>query len=628
MKDKSFVCIGLHYGEHGMAPENLIADVKKYGKSCKLAMIRLLFRESRMDATLEQYCRWAEFFRDNKIYFCFLYSINDNDGEFSSCLTASIVKKMYEIAGEYFIGDSLGELGNGLSRDVYDRHGEMNVQFNNMQEAKDTFIRDIKKYVKTSRNVGIKKIGNVESHTMMKYSLEAGVDILYPELLLGNPEHILSFARGASRSYNKEEFGGYIAHEWYGGVRHEDPLKDKRLHLIYRAAYMHGANYIFIESGYEKVNSYGVTGGEDSPYCRNVRKEIENFDNFIQQDKRLAKGPKVKVAFVSGNLDGYSGNSVSYGGVIAPVWGQCGREEWDRTPAEHSWHILDEVYRSCDWHNPINYGDYDYSAAPGYGIYDVISAEAPQAVMQQYEWLIFAGWNTMTEVIYENLKSYVKHGGNLLITAAHMKTGSERTVDSPYIHSGSLEDFLGCNLTGKKYRSNKSYKFARESIAKGVHYPGTADFKKDWIDPIGSEGYTSYAEIEEKGCKKAIFLGQDFLSTKDDYLNGGCVLAENKYGKGNVLFMCSDDYPGAAGIYPLYKIVIKAILAATHRNSDIKVISNDKVRFAVYEDEKRYKVYLLNTDMNIEQKANVIYNERVWEKDIAPCELESVEFDK
>ena len=92
--------------------------------------------------------------------------------------------------------------------------------------------------------------------------------------------------------------------------------------------------------------------------------------------------------------------------------------------------------------------------------------------------------------------------------------------------------------------------------------------------------------------------------------------------------MCSDDYPGAAGIYPLYKIVIKAILAATHRNSDIKVISNDKVRFAVYEDEKRYKVYLLNTDMNIEQKANVIYNERVWEKDIAPCELESVEFDK
>ena len=75
MKDKSFVCIGLHYGEHGMAPENLIADVKKYGKSCKLAMIRLLFRESRMDATLEQYCRWAEFFRDNKIYFCFLYSI-------------------------------------------------------------------------------------------------------------------------------------------------------------------------------------------------------------------------------------------------------------------------------------------------------------------------------------------------------------------------------------------------------------------------------------------------------------------------------------------------------------------------------------------------------------------------
>ena len=209
-----------------------------------------------------------------------------------------------------------------------------------------------------------------------------------------------------------------------------------------------------------------------------------------------------------------------------------------------------------------------------------------------------------------------------------MKTGNKRLEASSYIHNGNTEDFLGCNLTGKKFRSNKSFKFARESIAEGVCFPGAVDHTKDFIDPIGADGYTSYAEIEQKGCRKTIFLGESFITTEKDYSYDAPAMVENRYGKGNVLFMCNDDYPGAVGIYTLYKIVVKAILAGTHRNSDIKVLANDKIRFAVYENEKKYKVYLVNTDMNFEQKAKVLYNGAVWEKTVPSCEIESLEFDK
>ena len=92
--------------------------------------------------------------------------------------------------------------------------------------------------------------------------------------------------------------------------------------------------------------------------------------------------------------------------------------------------------------------------------------------------------------------------------------------------------------------------------------------------------------------------------------------------------MCTEEYPGAAGVFTLYKLIVKSILSATHRASDIKVIANDKLRFAVYEDEKRYRVYLLNTDLNFELKAKVTYKEEQKEKVIPSVEMDFVDFEK
>ncbi len=633
--DKRFMVIGLNYGEHVRTPEGLDEHIHTYGTNCKLAMIRTGHNEL---IAPEYYYKWAKYFAENQIYFGFLYTQSSAPVGEKSHLNKEIVENLYKIAGEYFIGDSFGELGCTIriiyEKNVEECHANMydmkyyGKRLLDMQDARDSFVGMIQKMLKVNHDMGIKQTFAVESHTLQKYGLEAGLELSCCELFLGNPDHILAFTRGAARGYDMEDFGAYIAHEWYGGVRHDDPLKEKRLGLIYRYAFLSGVNMLFLESGYEQIHSYGADGDENHPYCTMVRNEVENFNNFIQGHQRLARGPIVKVAFIHGHLDGYTGHSMAYGGVTSSVWGQHSREEWGNSAPEHSYKILDEVFRSHDWHFPVNYGDADYSGAPAYGQYDMLPAEASLEAMKQYDWLIFTGWNTMTEEIYENLKAYVANGGNLLISAAHMKTSTVRGSDGPYIHNGKLADFLGCDLTGKKFRSNKGYKFVRESIAEGVLYPGTIHPEVDPIDPVGADGYTNYAVVDEKTCRRAACLSEWFFSTPNDFTNEAPAVLEHKYGKGNVLFMCTEEYPGAPGVYTLYKLLVKSILTATHRNSHIKVLAGDKVRFAVYEDDSKYRVYLLNTDMNFEMKTRVTYKGQSIERTIASTELDFVDFEK
>ncbi|MBR5140233.1 MAG: hypothetical protein IKV16_04175, partial [Clostridia bacterium] len=112
----------------------------------------------------------------------------------------------------------------------------------------------------------------------------------------------------------------------------------------------------------------------------------------------------------------------------------------------------------------------------------------------------------------------------------------------------------------------------------------------------------------------------------DEYLFP--VITENKLGSGNVIFMANSEYPGSPEIFPLYKIMVKAVLAASHKNANIKVIGCEKIRFAVYEDEKIYKVYILNTDFNSKQFVKLIYNGEEREILIDSLGLEMVTLDK
>ena len=77
-------------------------------------------------------------------------------------------------------------------------------------------------------------------------------------------------------------------------------------------------------------------------------------------------------------------------------------------------------------HEPVDFGEYSLSNGPAYGIYDVVPIESDVSLLKKYEYLMFLGWNSMTEEIYEKLKEYVACGGKLLLSAAHLPSRSCR----------------------------------------------------------------------------------------------------------------------------------------------------------------------------------------------------------
>ncbi len=573
----------------------------------------------------------ARIAKERGIYFTFLYAYQCAPKGKRSHLDEETVKKLKEIAGEYFIGEMLGETGTTLAGKARGYFVEEGVEpycmalkrppqnFKNMTEAKEHYVDYVRQMTEYNASHGIKSL-LVEACAFSKYNLEAGVDIATLEMMPGNPESLIAFTRGAAVGYQKDIWAGYIANEWYGGYRHEDELKEKRLRLAYHYCYLSGANLVYLESGHNGLNSFGYKGLDyDSPISAFYRKTMTEFYRKIKTSRRPSCGPVTEVAFLHGNLDAYTGFMGS------SVWTQFDKEEWGKSDPENSWRILDEVYRSADWHEFTNFGKdgKDYSHAPAYGQYDVLPVESDVSVMKNYKLLIFAGWNTMTEEIYKKLKEYVREGGRLILTAAHLNT-SDVCGDKPtFLLDGKYADFLGCDIVGVA-RTNDGVKFRRDGEYPGVEYPGTYDFL---CDCNHGNGYLDYAKVEMKGGKTVAFFEDKFSPAPEDMEKVRPALIENKYGKGVVSLITHVNYPGNPAAYPLYKVVVKENLTQTHRDSDLKVICGDKVRFSLfYEETGEEKLYLLNTDFNLPCFVEVSYKGRVEKVVVDPVSLIELDF--
>ncbi len=644
MKKPLHMLTGLNLVDYGFDPDTFLPLVKrfKYGKENGDLFKFISVRLDQKRPTDEQLFEWAEYFRDNGIYFKTTGNYARFDKEVNLQLSRETTEKLHEIAGEYYIGDGLGEFGGFYATRAkgYDnKTSEDPVQgINTCKEAKETYIRQIRKKIDKMLENGSKGITSTQAVTLTPYDYEAGVDIEIIEVAPRNMEQIVAFGRGAARAYKKDVLGAWLAHEFYGGYHQFDPLKDKRFTAEYYNLYLSGYDFVCLESGFREIHSHvDAIIPEGQPLPTAYFNEAKKFAEFCNSDVRPGKnGPITKIAFVQGNYDGFGwGNSSS-------VWGQYYDEKWGFGAPEYSYKILDDVYTSCGWHDGKNFGDYDYSTSPAYGQYDVIPATTPLDVMKQYEWVIFCGWNTMTPEIYETLKAYVKGGGNLYITAAHMRDSIDRAEKGKFLDV-NWEELLGVRLSEQTFRCNDGYKFTRYSTIDGVMYPGTKTLR---CDPAWSAGYTDYVKFEPTTATPVCFISDTFatkmytggeLKPDNPYERFGCkfgdesiipLVTENKYGKGNVIFMANSEYPGAPAVFPLYKMMVKNILSASHRTSDLKVLGSDKLRFAMFEDEKKYKLYVFNSDYNFEQRARIIFRGETVDKVIDSVGLEILEFDK
>ncbi len=617
---------GLASGEHCEAIEEIDAILSKM---CEGYVDMFDVRLRPVDYPEELFYTLARTAKEKKLYFHFLYAYQFAPEGKRSHLNERIVKKIKEIAGEYFLGEIMGEAGSdrgAKAKGYFKEHPtcmaeEMPPQnFANMTEAKEAYVKYVGEMADYNKKIGIEKPSLVEATALIKYDLEAGIEVPMLEFFPADPETLVAFTRGAAVGFQKTDWGGYIACEWYGGYRHEDVLKEKRLRLAYDYLFLSGATMVYLESGFAKLHSFGYDLPYESKECAAYRQEMKNFYRLIHEEKRPSCGPVTKVAFLHGNLDGYTGFMGS------SVWSQFDRKEWEKGAPENSWRILEEVYRSRDWHDFANFGrdGKDFSHAPAYGQYDVLPVESDVSVMKNYDLLIFAGWNTMTEEIYEKLKEYVKEGGRLILSAAHLNTSDRRDGEIKLIHDGKLSDFIGCDIVGIS-STNDGVKFRRDGKAAGVEYPGTYDFI---CDCNYCNGYVNYANVRVTDGEVVAFFEDKFAPAPENWEDVRPVLIEHQYGEGVVSFLTHIDYPGDPAVYPLYRTVVKENLTQTHRDCPLRVICDDKVRFALYYEENgRETLYLLNTDFNLPHTAKVEYLGRKAEVFIPSLELKKVDFD-
>ena len=591
---------GLHIGEHGFDPKDILRELKE--NCVDRGMNFVTIRPGAEPVPQEYFVEWARYLAEHRVYFLFLYAIYDEKS--GSQFSAETVKQMREVAGEYFLGDSLGELGTQFSNRFagYFAKGEMPKQdMPDMAAAKKQYIDAVDRYMRIERSLGLDKIGVgvVEASVLSHYNLEGGTTFPLAELMIYDPAAMVGSVRGAARAYRAPLWGTYIAHEWYAGHYHDDALKRKRAELEYKYAYMQGTRVLCHESGDDLITAHGRRFERESKVCTEFRNFINDFGKYIKKDERPMENPITKVAFVQGNLDAWAGKGRTGAYLGAVSFCQYGREEWSYDTPEWSWSILSEIGEKRAWWEFDSYAadGIDASALPPYGTYDLLPASAPGDVMQEYDLLIYCGFNTMTEEQLAKLEQFVENGGTLLMTAAHLNTSAKRKGEYTPIRNGDLSRLFGCRLTGGVTRLDLGVKFRTDSTVPNMLYPRAL---YAYADPLFAMGYVSYADIELDGGIVTATLEDSFRRVDHP---GNPALIEHKLGKGTAILMTTTEYPGANAVYPLYRFLVRELFRAGTVSAKVKVAAPDAVRYTVY---KNGTVYLLNTDFDATLTARVV----------------------
>ena len=622
--EKNLAISGLHIGEHSFVPEKLTEEFEVRGVP---DTSYLVIRTQGGQIAYEHFYEWAKWCTERKIYFMTLFGIQNPPEGKESQYTPEVISKMKEIAGEYYMGELLGEVGTNFGARPKGYGQLMKDGLTDLRDCRDYFLKEMKKYIDTGKKLGIPHIVAGEATALLFYTMESGIDIPILELLPGDPEFLVSVTRGCAYAYDTPTWGTYIAHEWYGGIRQDDFLKSQRLKIAYRYPYLSGSHIVCLESGDEMIDSMGYHYPVDHPICVQYREEMRKCEERFRNIPRIAPEPETKIAFIYGNLDAYTGYQGSN------IWEQYDRDEWSMGPAEWSWRITEELRRGRSWQEVENYGDEDLSAAPAYGLYDVVPASISAEKLAKYETVIFAGWNSMTEELWNTLREYVKNGGHLFITAAHLNTNTKRDGKYMPIFDGKTAEFLGCDIVGTN-RINVGIKYLRESLKEKVLYPvvrnGSADtilpagvFTAALLDNITVDQTAVWTDCFSSPAVNKLALQVEPMHHYIDELGDNIqpAVIENAYGKGVVTFLATVDYPGHNSVYPFYRMLAREFVTASHRRCEIKVKSSDKLRFSVYKGEDKDMLCLLNTDFTNPINVTVEAYGKTYTYTVPPCEL-------
>ncbi len=339
-----------------------------------------------------------------------------------------------------------------------------------MQEAADLFLENVRLAKKTcTRHTG--------PTTLFHYFYKAGFDWLGAEQMYGPEEVILSSLRGASRAYNRTDFGAHLAVQWSSAPL-DTPRHALRYFLSLATCYLQEASAINTEEGLWRMDSDYAPFDRFSAACDDHRRWHSVFRRFMQTHPRRGS-MRVPLAVLQGRHCGWR----CFG--RGPVWGSR-RNDFAFGPPEDSFDllrvfyprsVLDAVYRfPCDDNQPQGW----YSGTP-YGPIDLIPLEGPGPISSRYRALVFMGWNTFAEEDFNRLADYVEQGGLLLLARSHLSVHVKRG-QAPVLpeRSLALARLLGDTQAGVTGRIERRIGAGRLIYYSQEAYPSEASIRQGY----------------------------------------------------------------------------------------------------------------------------------------------------
>jgi len=397
---------------------------------------------------------------------------------------------------------------------------------------------------------------------MQKYLAQAGYMWLGAETMYSSMEPQMAFMRGTCKYTGTSAIGVHHATQWSSSPQ-DAPEHIRRLRLALYVSYMQGATDCNIEEGLWHLEEYYSHFHRFSNCCIAHKKQQQDFYRYVSTHSRTGTY-YTPFAILQGRFDGW----VGFGGEYCGPWGwrgdgnpnAWGWQGYPHTDAEKSWQMLKVFYpqskpgdalylHGCDTQNAVGY----YSGTP-MGNIDVLPAECESPAFSSYGAAAFLGYNCAEDT--ENLADYVRLGGTLILTHAHLT------------HTTNYQDIT------ENRRAYKKQALAFTSEA-----------------PVFTTDKVLGQEISVCGN----LLKPDEVLAKTD--NGRPLICRYRLGKGQVILFCADAYPAHPAIRPLYETLLANTMQTLTDKETVWGKTDGNTEFTLYrQPDGSNHIYFLAVD--------------------------------
>ncbi|MBP5641249.1 MAG: hypothetical protein J6X55_17365 [Victivallales bacterium] len=523
--------------------------------------------------------------------------------------------KILAEGGEYYLGRyTTGEAGGVMYWTKEYTINRAVDNYENLPPAKDTidardkYIAYLKPYVdREEHDIANGPLINVDSSMLLKYQLQSGIDHLGLELLPGSPLRMLPAIRGTARAYDDRFWGVHIAFGWYGGFDYDSFWLARAKQTLY-LCYLSGAEYIFPESGYYDIKYTGYDFPFKHPQMLAIRRYLREFYRFHKIHRRPGNKPRVRLAVINGNCDGAPGLWNKY------AWGQYNNgDQWKDSDAERSWDLTNILTSREMPYTEFYTKTFSSSGQPPCGQYDILPAEAPLDVYQQYTDIVFLGYNLMDKPLYDKLVAYVKNGGNVLMWLPHLNDCPDRAAPLHLFNDGDLTELFGLKVTGSRPADVTGTKNLSGGRLPLPVRPVTRDPMT-----IGDIHGANVDIVSKDAIVTAVFTGTHYEPTEQ--LLQRPALIEHHLGKGYARLVPAFDYPGAPGMKEFATLLLRTVSADAQ--DSLRLACADSVRYAIFDDNGHQVLYALNTEFEVSQNVHVcIDDSKTGETTIPPSTM-------